>query len=109
MTTLEIWISILGLMVVTFLTRGFFLLMGTRVELPDNVQRALRYAPAAALVAIVAPEIFLLKSGVVAAFEWKNPHLIGGLAAIAVFLTTRSMVLTIILGMLGFTFARWYF
>jgi branched-subunit amino acid transport protein len=109
MSTLEVWISILGLMVITFLTRGFFLLMGTRVELPDAVQRAIRYAPAAALVAIVVPEIFLLKSGVVATFEWKNPHLWGGLVAISSFLLTRSMVLTIILGMVGFTCARWYF
>jgi branched-subunit amino acid transport protein len=109
MSTLEIWVAILGLMVITFLTRGFFLLMGARVELPEAVQRAIRYAPAAALVAIVVPEIFLLKTGSAAAFDWKNPHLWGGLAAISSFLLTRSMVLTIVLGMVGFTCARWYF
>lgn len=109
MSTLEIWISILGLMLITFLTRGFFLLMGTRVELPDAFQRAIRYAPAAALVAIVVPEIFLFKTGVIATFEWKNPHFWGGLIAVSGFLLTRSMVLTIIFGMAGFTCARWYF
>ena len=109
MSTLEIWVSILGLMVITFLTRGFFLLMGARVELPEAVQRAIRYAPAAALVAIVVPEIFLLKTSSVATFDWENPHLWGGLAAISSFLLTRSMVLTIVLGMVGFTCARWYF
>jgi len=83
--------------------------MGARVELPEAVQRAIRYAPAAALVAIVVPEIFLLKTSSVATFDWENPHLWGGLAAISSFLLTRSMVLTIVLGMVGFTCARWYF
>jgi branched-subunit amino acid transport protein len=57
----EIWFILVGLAVVTGLTRGFFLLLGTRVELPESVQRALRYAPAGALVAIVMPEMLVIK------------------------------------------------
>ena len=44
MSTLEVWISILGLMVITFLTRGFFLLMIYNLPLRRTIlQSALRF------------------------------------------------------------------
>lgn len=70
----------------TFLTRGAFLLFGEKVRLPQTVQMWLRYAPAAALGALVAPDLFLAKGGVafkpeliaavvvmVTAAFWRNP------------------------------------
>ena len=104
MSEMNIWLTIIGLMVVTFITRGFFLLFGHRAELPDSLVSALRYAPAAALIAIIAPDVFLVRNEV---FEIGNPSLWGGLTALGAFLLTRSIVLTIVIGMLVFTGVRW--
>ena len=104
MSEANIWLTIIGLMAVTFVTRGFFLLIGQRAELPDSLVSALRYAPAAALIAIIAPEVFLVRNDV---FDIANPSLWGGLSALGVFLLSRSMVLTIVAGMLVFTAVRW--
>lgn len=107
MTSFEIWVVIVGLMGVTFLTRGFFLIMGRRVELPDSLQAPLRYAPAAALVAIIVPEVFLSpEMNSIQAFDWTSPHLWGGLTGMLAFLLSKSMILTIFLGMLAFTTLR---
>jgi branched-subunit amino acid transport protein len=107
MSSTEVWIAIIGLMIVTFVTRGFFLLMGERVELPANFQQALRYAPAAALVAIIIPEVFLVKGAIgLEGFQLNNPHMWGGLVSAGAFLMSKSIVLTIIAGMLTFTLLR---
>jgi branched-subunit amino acid transport protein len=106
----EIWFILVGLAVVTGLTRGFFLLLGTRVELPESVQRALRYAPAGALVAIVMPEMLVIK-GAAGVYEWQmgNPQTWGGVAAIITFIFARSMILTIVLGMIVYSAVRVFY
>ncbi len=55
----DIWLTIAGLTAITIVTRNVFLLLGHRVTLPQRVQHALRYAPACALVALIAPELML--------------------------------------------------
>ena len=52
-------VGILGLAVVTVLTRAFFLLPERELTLPAWAMQGLRYAPLAALVAVIAPEIVL--------------------------------------------------
>jgi branched-subunit amino acid transport protein len=51
--------ALLGLAVVTFVTRGFFLWPRKDPRIPVALQRALGVAPLAAMVAVLAPEIFL--------------------------------------------------
>ena len=46
-------IGIAGLAVVTVVTRGFFLLSDREIELPPWAVQGLRYAPIAALVAVI--------------------------------------------------------
>ena len=104
MTSFETWVVIIGLTAITYLTRGFFLLMGTRVELSPTIQKSLRYAPAAALVAVIVPEIFFPPGS--AEMELNNPQLWGGIASILGFLATKSMVFTIISWMVVYTGAR---
>jgi branched-subunit amino acid transport protein len=73
------------------------------VELPDVVQRAVRYAPATALVAIIVPELFFAPGhAYLSDFDWHIPQFWGGLAALLGFLISKSMVFTILLGMLVF-------
>ncbi len=57
MTSVEVWLAILGMTVVTAVTRAMFLIGGERTVLPARVQRMLRYAPAAALAAVVLPDV----------------------------------------------------
>ncbi|MEG0820552.1 MAG: AzlD domain-containing protein, partial [Burkholderiaceae bacterium] len=78
-----VWLAILGLTVVTLVTRSSFLVLGDRFPLPERVQHALRYAPACALAALIAPEMMVVQ-GQFAGLA--NPKLIGGAVAIAVML-----------------------
>jgi branched-subunit amino acid transport protein len=104
LSSFEVWAVILGLTVITFITRGFFLLVGERMELSETLQNALRYAPAAALVAIIGPEMFFAQGS--SELEINSPYLWGGICSIIAFWLSRSMLLTIILGMVAFTAIR---
>ena len=92
---LTLWLTFILIGLATTLPRASFIVLGTRVSLPSVVQRALRYAPAAALAAIVAPDV-LVVSG---AFAPLNPKLAGVLAAIAVAVLSRNPWLPFIAGM----------
>jgi branched-subunit amino acid transport protein len=50
---------VVGLTIVTIVTRALFLLPHKAWDLPTRLRLALRYAPAAALAAVVAPELLL--------------------------------------------------
>jgi branched-subunit amino acid transport protein len=99
-----IWIIIIGLTAVTFVTRSMFLVLGDRFPLPERVQHGLRYAPVCALVALIPPELFLTQG--VLDVSLGNPKLIAGLSAIATMLASRSMIATIVIGMTVFTLMR---
>ncbi len=51
------WTLIAGLAIVSFATRAIFILPGSHLRLPPTVERVLRFAPAAALAAIIVPDI----------------------------------------------------
>lgn len=59
-------LCVLGLAGVTVLTRGFFLLTERELSLPSWAMQGLRYAPLAALVAVIAPEIVLTDGALLA-------------------------------------------
>ncbi|AOY91664.1 branched-chain amino acid transporter [Cupriavidus sp. USMAA2-4] len=104
MSHLEIWIALVGMAVVTIVTRAFFLIAGERVTVPDRLQRALRYAPAAALVAIVLPDLLTWQGHFTLAMD--NLKLLAGIAATAFYLVTRSMIGMIVAGMAVYTGLR---
>lgn len=104
MTSAQIWLTIIGLTAVTILTRNVFLLLGHRVTLPERVQHALRYAPACALVALIAPELLLTPETF--AIDPVNPKFLASAATVATLLLTRRAVLAIAIGMLVFTLLR---
>lgn len=107
MSGADVWLTIALLALATVLTRSsFFVLASTR--LPQRVQQALRYAPAAALAAIVIPDL-LLNGGAgasAAGIDWMNPRLLAGIGATLFFLVTRHMLGTIVAGMALFTVLR---
>lgn len=90
-----LWITFAALSLTTLLTRGSFIVIGEKGRLPPVVQRALRYAPAAALAALVVPDL-LLDHG---QFQPFNPKLVAGAVIVAIGLRTRNPWLPFILGM----------
>lgn len=104
MSAVDTWLTIILLTVATILTRSSFFLLGHAVKLPAKVQHALRYAPAAALAAIVAPDLVLANGAL--DLTWTNPKLIAGIGAAAFFLVTRHMLGTIIAGMALYSLLR---
>ena len=99
------WALIGGMAVIAFLARAVFILPGSHLRLPPTAERVLRYAPAAALMAIIVPNLAVSQGAIVLSFE--NLRLFAGLVAFAIALTTRSILLTIVGGMLVLTLARW--
>ena len=79
----------------THLPRGSFIVAGSRARLPEQLQRALRYAPAAALAALVFPDM-LLVDGAIDPF---NAKLVAGAGAFVVALRWRNPWLPFIVGM----------
>ena len=70
---------IIGMIVVTVLTRSFFILLGDRIKISEWGLETIRYAPLAALIAILAPEIFLPVDALnVSEFNLQFPNIWGG-------------------------------
>jgi branched-subunit amino acid transport protein len=96
MSAAQALIAILGMTVVTIVTRGFFLLSEREWPLPIWLTRGLRYAPLAALAAIVAPEVLLTDGSLVD--SWRDPRLLAVAAATAYFWWQRGILGTIVVG-----------
>ena len=90
-----LWITFALIAATTVGTRGSFVLLGEGARLPPALQRALRYAPAAALSALIVPEM-LLDGG---AFDPVNPKLAAGVVAFIVTTRSRNPWLPFIVGM----------
>ena len=99
-----VWALIAGMALSAFFTRAVFILPGSRLRLPPTAERVLRYAPAAALMAIIVPDIALAHGAFAISIE--NPRLVGGLVAFALAAATRSILATIVGGMLALTLVR---
>ena len=101
----EIWLTIVALALATAATRASFWLVGHHLTIPKRVNDVLRYAPACALAAIVAPDLVLTPGGQVHV-GLDNLKLVSGAVSIAFYLVRRNMLETIIFGMAFFTALR---
>ena len=86
------------------ITRAGYHLFGDYLPLSDRVRRALRYAPAAALTAIIVPNLLPWVPGLGPQLDLR---LLAGAAGVAVYLRTRSPVAVIAVGMLVLWGLRW--
>lgn len=93
---MTVWLTVIGMALVTYALRASFLLLPPHVETPALLRRALRYVPAAVLTAIWAPEVALspgfeqLAAAAVAiavAWRWRRTFatIVAGLAALHLF------------------------
>lgn len=105
MSDLEIWLTIIAMTCATAITRSSFWVIGGHVTIPTRVQGMLRYAPVCALAAIIGPDLLLDPQGSVE-FSFHNYKLIAGVAAVVYYLARRSMLETIVFGMVCFTALR---
>ena len=71
--------TIIGMAAVTAIARNFFLFARRDTKLPEPLQRALQVAPLAAIVAVLAPEIFMSHGTLVD--TWRDARLPAAAAA----------------------------
>ncbi len=89
-------IAIAGLALITLLTRGFFLFPERELPLPAWLQQGLRYAPLAALAAVVAPEIVMTQGRLITTLL--DARLPAVAVAAAYFFWRRDILGTILTG-----------
>ncbi|MES2160536.1 MAG: AzlD domain-containing protein [Pseudomonadota bacterium] len=100
----EVWIIIGVLALATAATRSSFWLIGQHITIPKRVQEMLRYAPACALAAIVAPDLIMVNSQPL--LDLSNLKLVSGIVATIFYLLRRNMLQTIVFGMAFYTALR---
>ncbi len=94
---MSLWLIIILAGVITFAIRLSFILFWGRLNMPDWLQRALRFVPPAVLTAIIFPEMLIRDNAL--DISLTNPRLIAGAIAILVGLKTKNIVWTILAGM----------
>jgi branched-subunit amino acid transport protein len=98
MSNWETVLAILGLAVVTIGTRGFFLFPDRELPMPAWLKQGLRYAPLAALAAVVAPEVVMTQGHLITSF--KDARVFATIAATCYYFWRRGILGTIITGTL---------
>ncbi|MCC7228269.1 MAG: AzlD domain-containing protein [Burkholderiaceae bacterium] len=101
---LYVYAGILLLSLCSLITRAGYFLLGHHIPFPDRVRQALRFAPLAALTAIIVPEILPWNYPQTPEFD---PKLIAAAVAIVVFQYRRNAVLLIASGMLTLWALQW--
>ncbi len=93
MSTLTLWMTIVGAGAVTFALRLSFIALLGRMEIPLFLGRALRFVPAAVLTAVVIPLLFYENGALEASLG--NERLLAGVVAALIAWRTRSVLLTL--------------
>ncbi len=92
---------ILGMAVITFAIRSTVFLLGERIVFPPLVRAALGFVPVTVLTAIIVP-MAVTPHGGAPELTWRNPQLVGALAACVVSALTRRPLVTIAVGLAVF-------
>ncbi len=94
-------LMILGMAAVTVFIKAAIFVLGGRMMFPPLVQQALGFVPVTVLTAIIVPMV-LAPHGEGLELTWRNPQLIGALAAMLVCAATRRQLLTITIALAVF-------
>ena len=81
----DLWtlVVIVGLALVTVVTRCFFFMSNQPWHLPHWAQRGLQYAPIAALAAVVFPEVVMVQGQLIS--SWQDARIYAALAGAGYF------------------------
>ncbi len=104
LSTWEMVLVIAGLVLISAVSRSVFFISEREWPLPRLVEQGLRYAPLAALAAVVAPDILLTQGQWQP--HWNDPRWPATLAAVAWAAWRRDMLGTIVVGMAVLTVLR---
>ncbi len=103
MNASEFWTLgvIVGLALVTVLTRCFFFISSSDWSLPRWAQRGLQYAPIAALSAVIVPEIVMTQGAFIS--TWQDARLFAAAAGVGFYFwrkgSGQAVLGTILVGM----------
>ena len=104
MSGTTLWLTILGMGIITFTLRFSFIALLGRISLPPLLIRALRFVPAAVLSALVAPAVFY-DGG---ALEPLSTKVLAGFLATLVAWRTKNILLTTLAGMGSLWLLNWF-
>ena len=99
-----IWLTILGMGVISFLLRASFILFSNRLRLSPLLKRSLRFVPAAVLAAIVTPALFYTPSGL---FYPYNLRMVAAIIAGMVAVSSKNLLLTLLVGLISLWLMQW--
>src|SRR3712207_1783134 len=105
MREMTIWLTILGMALVTFATR-VTMMLALRGEVAPWLRRWLGYVPVAVFTALIVPPLLLRADGATRACAL-GPALPAGLLGALVAWRTGNLLLTIAAGMVTFWLLRW--
>lgn len=95
-----IWLTIVLMTAIIFLSRYMFLEPKLPLRLSPNVVKFLSYSAPAVLTAILAPIVFIQDNTL--HLNLDNSYLIGAIFAVLLILLTRNTLLTAVLSMILF-------
>lgn len=90
-------IAIVGLAVITVITRSFFMIPERDLPMPDWLRRGLKYAPLAALAAVIAPELLMSQGALIRTLA--DARIPAVACATAYYFWRRGILGTIVVGM----------
>lgn len=92
---------IVGMALVTVVTRSFFFMSSSDWTLPRWAQRGLQYAPIAALSAVIVPEVVMTQGHLIG--TWQDARLFAAAAGLAFYFWRKgagqAVLGTIVIGM----------
>ena len=103
----SLWVTLVIIGVLTLTIRLSFILLIGKWKPPEIFQRSLRFVPLAVLPALIFPEIFVRNN--IIAVPPDFPRLVAAVTAGLVAWRTKSVLLTIAIGMLVFYLLRMIF
>ena len=102
---MKFWLVTLFLGSLTYFARASFILFFSHWEMPYWFKKSLRFVPVAAFSAIITPQILRPDGSFDISFG--NVKLIAALVALVAAYFSRSIIVTIICGMLALWSATW--
>ena len=97
---MNIWISIIIAGVINYLSRLGSVLLIKPERLNENTKKILSYVPSAVFPAIIFPAVFLNESNTIVQFN--DPKIIGFIVSIIIGYFSKSIITTIISGLLSY-------
>ena len=97
---MNIWISIIIAGIINYLSRLGSVLLIKPERLNENTKKILSYVPSAVFPAIIFPAVFLNESNTIV--QINDPKIIGFIISIIIGYLSKSIIITIISGLLSY-------